>query len=233
MSQLNYTSTYLLVGALYQIFLLGADLWACPLSCCSNLQADLCPSANHELSRAGLCWRHIWFFPPKPPHFLEQERKFDLPDAGTVHTAAAVFPTYLKGGHVLQSQLHGCHQTRASREWHRQCLQQEAELKGDTSACPKRQELSYPLFSSFLCWWVLALFKGNASMGSTSRSLRALGCRDGEGFTMARHSYLRGCPCFCMRLSLVPAISGLKQSEPLFLTETEGGYLAKRSLSEA
>lgn len=104
-----------------------------------------------KLSRAGLHCRHIWFSPSKPPCFLERKTKFDLPHAGTMHTAAAAFPTYPKRGHVLQFQLHGCHQTSAPREWHRQCLQQEAGLKGDASASPERQELGYPEFSSFLC----------------------------------------------------------------------------------
>lgn len=105
-----------------------------------------------------------------------------------MHTAAAVFPTYLKGGHVLQSQLQGYHQTSASHEWHKTVPAAEAEPKG--SASPKKQELGYPLFSSFLCWWVSALFKGAAScMGSTSGSLRALDCQGVEGIAMARHLY--------------------------------------------
>lgn len=45
-----------------------------------------------KLSRAGLHWRHIWFSPSKPPCFLERKTKFDLPHAGTMHTAAAAFP---------------------------------------------------------------------------------------------------------------------------------------------
>lgn len=68
---------------------------------------------------------------------------------------------------------------------------------------------------------------------STVQSFRALDCQGDEIIAMARHLYLRGCPNFCMRLSLVPAISGRKQSEPPFLTETEGDYLAKHSLSGA
>lgn len=107
------------------------------------------PPSFCKLSRAGLHWRHIWFSPSKPPHFLERKTKFDLPHAGTMHTAAAVFPTYPKGDHVLQFQSMAV-------------TKPVLHVNGTDSACSRKQDWrvmlqlppkgkSYPKFSSFLC----------------------------------------------------------------------------------
>lgn len=77
---------------------------------------------------------------------------------------------------------------------------------------PEREELVYPNFPAFLCWWVLVLLKGTMGiMGSTSRNLKALGQQGDEGITMPRCLNLRGCawflhetePCPCLPRQLV------------------------------
>lgn len=132
-----------------------------PSSSWGNLKVDLCPSAGCRLSGTALCRRHVQSFPPKPLHFLERKAKFDLPDAGTVYTAACWFFPLPKG--------RTCPTVPAPRLSLNLCFMwtaRTAPAAGNRAegwhclASPKREALDTPYFPALLCWWALALFKG-------------------------------------------------------------------------
>lgn len=172
------------------------DLWDCvPSSVCRNLKTGLCPSADHGLAREGLCRRHVRSFPPKPLHFLERKTKFCLPDARTTYTAACCF-FHLPIGKTCPT----VPAPRLSLSWCFMWTAQTAPVAGSRTegwhcwTFPKTEELDYPSFPAFPCWWVLALLKGTmCDMGSTSTNLKALGRQGDEGISMPRQLNLRGC----------------------------------------